>query len=77
MSIEYETYLYSDNVICPHCGFEDDDHTSFFENTVFPTDGDKNIYECGECSEDILVTLNVIYKFDSEIPNETEKERFG
>ncbi len=56
----------TDQIICPHCGFE---HTDSYESmSAEPRDGDKHNTECGSCEKPFMVRLNVTYDWDSRKP---------
>lgn len=52
----------TENVVCPHCGYEDAD---WFEGYDI-TDGSVENHECGDCGKPFILSVDVTVQFTTE-----------
>jgi hypothetical protein len=52
---------YTDELICPYCGYEDSDSWEYFSRL-----GDSTNAECGECGKTFRASQNVTVDYSSE-----------
>jgi len=56
-------YEYTHFPTCPFCGYEDID---WWDGTTLNSDGDHEVYECGNCCEKFTVRISISTDFTSE-----------
>jgi len=66
---EFDT-TYTDNLTCPHCGYE---LYSDFDGTEY----NETIYECDNCKKEFVFEAECVLKFTSKKKSTENKENNG
>jgi DNA-directed RNA polymerase subunit RPC12/RpoP len=67
MSIDHN---YTDEVVCPHCGYQHSDSGEFFWDTIEP------IIECAKCGREFTATQEFTVTYSTE-KNSTTADQSG
>lgn len=59
--IDEMDYWMASHIVCPYCGYRDDDCDGVIRN-----DGDSTEWECGECEKTFKVTTYINVNYTSE-----------